>query len=413
MAMVSCHSIVSILLIMIILGIMFEPNHVSGCFVKDNDYGVELVIVKPGVTFNLSRLLEIWEYASLINYTFNDYSGEAVAYRSACNNHYAFVIGFIKINDTIYPVFTVKPLFKYNMGKEWWCTSFSTETYITKEVLIYSISSLDWKLTNEYHGNLYMTITPSPSEINVLRSIVIGVQDFYELRKEIGNITIYVSMATANATDEKHTGLIIEANDLNDEARNAVENLIYSLFNQYVELEWQQCSPSSSYNPSPEELENDLKHILKGELEFLIKINALKGISMNELEFIVQHIGPGSTGLNNTIVYDGVDVYRLADYISINKLEFSCRDGIVINESNVGYYTVLPIHPCIVLTATPISTTSPPMYIDTTYHEPSTQHEASTSPYTGSLSNIEALAIAFVMAISVAFISWLIINRHR
>jgi len=53
------------------------------------------------------------------------------------------------------------------------------------------------------------------------------------------------------------------------------------------------------------------------------------------------------------------------------------------------------------------------MYIDTTYHEPSTQHEASTSPYTGSLSNIEALAIAFVMAISVAFISWLIINRHR
>ena len=201
--MVNCHSIVSILLIMIILGIMFGPNYVSGCFVKDNDYGVELVIVKTGVTFNLSRLLEIWEYASLINYTFNDYSGEAVAYRSECNNHYAFVIGFIKINDTVYPVFTVKPLFKYNMGKEWWCTSFSTETYITKEVLVYSISSLDWKLTNEYHSNLYMTITPSLNETNVLRSIVIGVQDFYELRKEIGNITIYVSMATANATDEK------------------------------------------------------------------------------------------------------------------------------------------------------------------------------------------------------------------
>ena len=44
----------------------------SGCLVKDNEYGVELVIVKPGVTLNLSRLLEIWEYTSLINYIFND-----------------------------------------------------------------------------------------------------------------------------------------------------------------------------------------------------------------------------------------------------------------------------------------------------------------------------------------------------
>ena len=415
--MLGIRRIILISLVLFIFGLNLGSSNVHGCFVKDNDYGVELIIVKPGVTLNLSRLLEIWEDVSIINYTFNGYSGEAVAYKSPCNSNYGFIIGFIKINGGVYPVFTVKPLFKYNMGRDWWCSSFSIENYVSRDTIVDTASSLGWRIADEYHTNLYMTITPSPNEPNVLESIVIGVQDIYELWKDIGNATIHVSIVASNATDEKHTGLIIEASDLNDNVKNAVEELLYSLFNQEVELEWQRCSPST-YNPDPDKLREDLRHVLTGELEFLIDIEALKGITKEDAVIIAQYVVPGLTGLNGTLVFNGERMYRLSDYLESHGLSLSCSDGIVVNESNIGYYTVLPIHPCIYFTATPIPSTTTYMHFDTYNPPPSTSSPSGSlsTSYIGAgkrLSNIEALAIAFIIAVLVASISWAIIYRRR
>ncbi len=416
MAVESLRRLLFISLILFIMGMTLGLSIVNGCFVKDNHYGAEVIIVKPGVTINLSRLLEVWKYATVINYTFNGYNGEAVAYRSACNFHYAFIIGFIKLNNTVYPVFTVKPLFRYYMGKEWLCSSLLIEAYVPRETLVNTVLSLGWKLVREDHFNLYTTITPTPSEPNTLWSRVIGVQDTYVLERKLGNTTIIVLISATNRTDEKYMDLRIECSELDNEVESAVEDLLSSLFSHAVEVEWSRCTPSLYYNPSLEELKSDLERILVGELEFLVNIGALRGLSIDEIRFIAQHIEPGSTGLNNTLVYDGANIYRLSEYIRVNGLNFSCRDGIVINETNVGYYSVLPYtHPCIIPTTTSISTTT---HFDTTTFSWTNTTTSIPQPIIpplnlGELSNMEALVIAFIVAILSALTTWLVVYHRR
>ncbi len=413
----------TILLLILILPIVLQAITVQGSIVSGNKYGIELVIVKPGVTINYTRLRELWttKYVKFYNITIGGSNYTWFSYYSLCNRRYGFIVGYVELNASIYPVFIVKPLFTTNISrytgwKGLYCIEVRGDINFTGdpgEWINETLMNNGWSITRYVEGYIIGTQTPGSTS-----SIVGAMYDLW-LYKAVGNYSIYGNLTATVIGTEIEIWLRLGTYCNNTLVMEAIDSLTEAL-NLGPAPSLSKCGiePTEEWlNMLDKEID-----ILLAEISYLIDIGVLNGFSKADLEHI--ELGAEWIFLNGTTaIYDGEKVIDMGKYMEMHGITSYTGDNIInITPDEIGYLVPTPDHPCVYYTTTPQPNQTEPSgtsgsttsWLSTAYNTNTPMNTSTTTSASEArvYRNIEYLIASLAVALAISLVVWFILTRR-
>ncbi len=266
----------------VFLGLLVLQGAVSCCFDPSDMASIEVVLNKPGVSYDLSPFKELSNVV-VVNYS---WGGKAYLYRSHLSNEVVVLVSTQKL----YP----------DSSESYLTVRVESEVTRVEESVVRYLSSI-------VLGNL--NVTPSLLTTAEKMGWVVNAGELSHegpfkvtLTKTDNSTRVTVMLARMEA--EGNIIAEVTAEDSREIAEDEVRKLISALFGLEIDVRLEERR-TSVVRLKPKVGEEELKSALDYELRWLIRIGVLRGIGGDDLEKILDVARPGLAGWNSRIVYDG------------------------------------------------------------------------------------------------------------
>ncbi|GEM_PF-6663184 len=253
--------------------------HVDACVGGPSDaVAVEVVLNKPGITYNFS-LLRSLKGVTVVN-------EDTVAYRSHLSKEIAVTVSLqrVSISDNATKYLTVRiqpPLNVTNVTEREYVWNYRVEEVaVDLSTLKNAATDLGWRVEHagESHGYGFKAY----------------------LTKEWGTHRVKISIAGINAKTGVDLYIKVIASDNSEEVVQEVRGLIRALTGKEVQVVFEERTYTQQVMSVNEDV---VKAVLAYELKWLSETGIISGLSNNDILSIVNASKPGYAGWNSRLVY--------------------------------------------------------------------------------------------------------------